>query len=298
MKICFTILLISSFYAYAMHSGSSSPVRDCSLTGEERRLLAQIVQPTPRRNSETFQNQQNMATNLEHADPVSLARYVLNYDHRAERRAASSFLSELSKYTKKYSSGPVWAAARVRMGDIYRESKSLQTAKECYVDSLSHQEALPETKGWAGIQLGYMYIRICKYKRAQIYFEGAESIIDPWHLPKLYNGLGVVWYCLSEGNKAYHYWNKVIDSCEAKEQELTTAEAINKPESNKTLKALQREKAHAFHNCAILYADKGDYGSAIECLSKSKDLGRPYSDEEFKLHVSTWQSALNSQLSQ
>ncbi len=157
---------------------------------------------------------------------------------------------------------------------LLEQFKRTEWAKRCYLSAYADEAALPETKSWAAVQLGYICLYGCKYVEAQKYFKIGEQHIKPLFLPNLYNGLGVAYYCLGKYKEAYKYWAAVIQSDN------------------------QREKGRAYHNLAILSAHQGHYAKAIQYLSVSRSLGHPYANEEFEQLVSSWKSSsLNSPVS-
>lgn len=217
-------------------------------------------------------------------DELSIAKDLLEYDHTQKKVPRSIFMEQLAKYAQQYPGSPVWSAAQARLGDMHREMaketllsekfKLEEQAKRYYLSAYQHEVALPETKSWAAVQLGYMCIYGCKYSEAKKYFEAGVKDTKPNFLPSLYNGLGVAYYCLANQKMASRCWNLVIKS------------------DNKL------EKGRAYHNLAILSAGLGKYTQAIQCLSVSRSLGHQYSEQEFEQLVSSWKSAsLNSPVS-
>ncbi len=216
------------------------------------------------------------------SEEASIARDLLEYDHRQRQVSRSVFVAQLERYAQQYPEGPAWSAAQARLGDMHREmakkvpqkvqcSQLKEQAQRYYLSAFQHEAALPETKSWAAVQLGYICLYVSKYLEAKDYFEAGKKNIKPLFLPSLYNGLGVAHYCLGNQDLAGKYWTKVIRS------------------------GNQLEKGRAFHNAALLCADQQRYATAIQYLNESRRLGHPYQKEKFEWLVSNWKtSSLNS----
>lgn len=206
---------------------------------------------------------------------ATLAKFLLRQacDTRDAGRLSEA-VKLFEEYATKYTRGPVWAAAHARLGDFHREGKNIKKAESSYLKAWEHVGALEDARAWAAMQLGYMLILASKYKEAQPYFEFAQDKLDAAYVPNVLNGLGVAYFCDRKVELAYACWAKVIKS------------------NN------QKERARAYHNCAILCEDKGQYEAALKCLNRSKNLGHPYRDEEYQLRVSSLMSSIKSLASQ
>lgn len=224
-----------------------------------------------------------------------LASQLLELTYKKSYQARMAFKDELEGHLKKYEHTPVAASVHARLGDILRELERKDAAKKEYLAAYSDPQGLPLAKGWAALQLGYLYLQQKQFSTAESYFKVSCSRVQVKYPYHLYMGWGVAWHGLNEHHNAMKCWEYILTRVESDARELTkyTHEDPVKVETQR--KFLIKYKARALYNSSLTLESSGNYGDAAKCLTESQRISPKLSPQDFIARLTKLQGLSGSE---
>jgi tetratricopeptide (TPR) repeat protein len=222
-----------------------------------------------------------------------LAHALLEKSYENSYAARIKFQEELTGHIVKYAGTSLEASAQARLGDIHRDLQKKEAAKEAYVAALSHKKALPFAKGWAALQLGYIYLKQEEYNKAENYFKASCYLVRDRYPYHLYMGWGAAWHGLQVPRNAMKCWEFIIARAEVDSKKIFE-EQSDRDRIEAALNFLNKYKARALFNASCTLESSGNYDRAAKCLTASQRISPKLSPQEFKSRLSKLQGLSGS----
>lgn len=214
------------------------------------------------------------------------------YDNSYPGRMA--FKGELEGHLKKSEHTSIVASAHARLGDIFRELHKKDAAKRAYLTAYSDPKGLTLAKGWAALQLAYLYLDQKDFRKAESYFSASCPKIQlkyPYHL---YMGWGVAWHGLNQHCNAMKCWEYILTRVESDARELTKITDVDPVKVEAERNFLKKYKARALYNASFTLEGSGNYDSAVKYLTASQRISPKLSPQEFHARLTKLQGLSGS----